>query len=66
MRLPDEDHEVMYRRLITVVDAFWNVGAKHIDDSWIKDKYIDCMMSFEPIDVKTLVGRESFPSLTSQ
>ncbi|KAK1668397.1 hypothetical protein QYE76_056556 [Lolium multiflorum] len=25
-----------------------------------------CMMSFEPIDVKTLVGRECFPSLTSQ
>ncbi|KAK1677509.1 hypothetical protein QYE76_038357 [Lolium multiflorum] len=66
MRLPDEDHEVMYGRLLTVADAFRNVGATHINDSWIKEKYIDCMMPFEPIDVKTLVGRECYPSLTSQ
>ncbi|KAK1662048.1 hypothetical protein QYE76_050207 [Lolium multiflorum] len=66
MRLPDENHQVMYRRLITGADAFRNVGAKHIDDFWLKDKYIDCMMSFEPIDVKTLVGRESYSSPTSQ
>ncbi|KAK1616241.1 hypothetical protein QYE76_021758 [Lolium multiflorum] len=66
MRLPDEDHEDMYGRLITVADAFRNVGATHINDSWIKDKYIDCMMPFEPIDVKTLVGRECYSSLTSQ
>ncbi|KAK1666697.1 hypothetical protein QYE76_054856 [Lolium multiflorum] len=66
MRLPDEDREAMYGRLLTVVDAFRNVGATHINDSWIKDKYIDCMMPFEPIDVKTLVGRECYSSLTSQ
>ncbi|KAK1647576.1 hypothetical protein QYE76_065381 [Lolium multiflorum] len=66
MRLPDEDHEDMYGRLITVADAFRNVGATHINDSWIKDKYIDCMMPFEPIDVKNLVGRECYSSLTSQ
>ncbi|KAK1692301.1 hypothetical protein QYE76_008998 [Lolium multiflorum] len=66
MRLPDEDHEDMYGRLLTVAGAFRNVGATHIDDSWIKEKYIDGMMPFEPIDVKTLVGRECYPSLTSQ
>ncbi|KAK1687091.1 hypothetical protein QYE76_047939 [Lolium multiflorum] len=66
MRLPDEDHEDMYGRLLTVADAFRNVGATHINDSWIKEKYIDCMMPFEPIDVKTLVGRECYSSLTSQ
>ncbi|KAK1606057.1 hypothetical protein QYE76_029730 [Lolium multiflorum] len=66
MRLPDEDHEDMYGRLLTVAGAFRNVGATHIDDSWIKEKYIDCMMPFEPIDVKTLVGRECYASLTSQ
>ncbi|KAK1647580.1 hypothetical protein QYE76_065385 [Lolium multiflorum] len=66
MRLPDEDHEDMYARLVTVADAFRIVGATHINDSWIKDKYIDCMMPFEPIDVKTLVGRECYSSLTSQ
>ncbi|KAK1644518.1 hypothetical protein QYE76_062323 [Lolium multiflorum] len=66
MRLPDEDHQVMYQRLITIADSFRNVGAKYIDDSWIKHKYIDCMMPFEPIDAKTLVGRECFSSLTSQ
>ncbi|KAK1663305.1 hypothetical protein QYE76_051464 [Lolium multiflorum] len=66
MRLPDEDHEDMYGRLLTVADAFRNVGATHINDSWIKEKYIECMMPFEPIDVKTLVGRECYASLTSQ
>ncbi|KAK1627339.1 hypothetical protein QYE76_001654 [Lolium multiflorum] len=62
LRLPDEDHEVMYGRLLTIADAF----RMKIMKSWIKDKYIDCMMPFEPIDVKTLVGRECFSSLTSQ
>ncbi|KAK1626747.1 hypothetical protein QYE76_001062, partial [Lolium multiflorum] len=66
MRLPDEDHQEMYRRLITIADAFRKVGAQHIDDFCIKDKYIDCMMPFEPIGVKSLIGREIYPSLTSQ
>lgn len=66
MRLPDEDHQEMYRRFITIADAFRNVGAQHIDDFWIKDKYIDCMMPYEPIDVKSLLGRECHSSLTSQ
>ncbi|KAK1619716.1 hypothetical protein QYE76_025233 [Lolium multiflorum] len=66
MRLPDEDHEVMYGRLLTVADAFRLIGATHINDSWIKEKYIECMMPFVPIDVKTLVGRECYSSLTSQ
>ncbi|KAM0887545.1 hypothetical protein ACQ4PT_028956 [Festuca glaucescens] len=65
MRLPNEDHQEMYRRLLTIVDAFANVGSKHIDDFWIKDKYIDAIMPYEPIDVKSLLGRESYPKLTS-
>ncbi|KAK1697716.1 hypothetical protein QYE76_014413 [Lolium multiflorum] len=66
LRLPDEDHELMYGRLLTVADAFRMIGATHINDSWIKEKYIECMMPFVPIDVKTLVGRECYSSLTSQ
>ncbi|KAK1681137.1 hypothetical protein QYE76_041985 [Lolium multiflorum] len=66
MRLPDEDHQVMYGRLLIVADAFRLIGATHINDSWIKEKYIECMMPFVPIDVKTLVGRECYSSLSSQ
>ncbi|KAK1616821.1 hypothetical protein QYE76_022338 [Lolium multiflorum] len=66
MRLPDEDHQVMYGRLLIVADAFRLSGASHINDSWIKEKYIECMMPFVPIDVKTLVGRECYSSLSSQ
>ncbi|KAK1693320.1 hypothetical protein QYE76_010017 [Lolium multiflorum] len=66
MRLPDEDHQVMYGRLLIVADAFRLSGATHITDSWIKEKYIECMMPFVPIDVKTLVGRECYSSLSSQ
>lgn len=65
MRMPNEDHQEMYRRLLTIADAFANVGAKYIDDFWIKDKYIDAIMPYEPIDVKSLLGRESYPKLTS-
>ena len=32
---------------------------------WIKDKYIDAIMPYEPIDVKSLLGRESYAKLTS-
>ncbi|KAK1618039.1 hypothetical protein QYE76_023556 [Lolium multiflorum] len=66
MRLPDEDHQVMYGRLLIVADAFRLSGATHINDSWIKEKYIECMMPFVPIDVKTIVGRECYSSLSSQ
>ena len=65
MRLPNEDHQEMYRRLLTIADAFGNVGAKHIDDFWVKDKYIDAIMPYEPIDVKSLLGRENYANLTS-
>ncbi|KAK1604075.1 hypothetical protein QYE76_027748 [Lolium multiflorum] len=66
MRLPDEDHQVMYSRLLIVADSFRLIGATHINDSWIKEKYIECMMPYVPIDVKTLVGRECYSSLSSQ
>jgi hypothetical protein len=52
MRLPNEDHQEMYRRLISIVDAFHNVGAKHIDDFWVKDKYVNAMIPYEPIDAR--------------
>ncbi|KAK1667120.1 hypothetical protein QYE76_055279 [Lolium multiflorum] len=66
MRLPDEDHQVMYSRLLIVADSFRLIGATHINDSWIKEKYIECMMPYVPIDVKTLVRRECYSSLSSQ
>ncbi|KAK1643099.1 hypothetical protein QYE76_060904 [Lolium multiflorum] len=66
MRLPDEDHQDMYSRLLIVADDFRLIGATHINDSWIKEKYIECMMPYVPIDVKTFVGRECYSSLSSQ
>ncbi|KAK1650324.1 hypothetical protein QYE76_068129 [Lolium multiflorum] len=66
MRLPNEDHQDMYSRLLIVADDFRLIGATHINDSWIKEKYIECMMPYVPIDVKTLVGRECYSSLSSQ
>ncbi|KAK1606347.1 hypothetical protein QYE76_030020 [Lolium multiflorum] len=66
MRLPDEDHQDMYSRLLIVADSFRLIGATHINDSWIKEKYIECMMPYVPIDVKTLVGRECYSSISSQ
>jgi len=43
-----EDHEDMYRRLKTTATAFGNVGASHVDDAWIKRKYVSALMPFDP------------------
>jgi hypothetical protein len=33
--------------LLTIATTFGNVGARHVDDSWIKDKYVDSLMPYE-------------------
>ncbi|KAK1628974.1 hypothetical protein QYE76_003289 [Lolium multiflorum] len=54
------------RHFTTAKDA-WDglaascIGTTHINDSWIKEKYIECMMPFEPIDVKTLSEENAMP-----
>jgi hypothetical protein len=35
-----EDHLEMYRRLKAIATTFKNLGAHHIDDEWIKMKYV--------------------------
>ncbi|KAK1604664.1 hypothetical protein QYE76_028337 [Lolium multiflorum] len=64
--VPRANNEAADALLLTVADAFRLIGATHIHDSWIKEKYIECMMPYVPIDVKTLVGRECYSSLSSQ
>src|SRR3954467_9544653 len=60
-----EDHEDMYRRLKTTATAFRNVGASHVDDAWIKRKYVSALMPFEPTDLKSLQGRHNYHLMTS-
>ena len=48
MKKQNEDHQDMYARLITVSAAFRNVGAGHIDDKWIKEKYVEALWPYEP------------------
>jgi hypothetical protein len=45
--------------------TFTNLGAKHIDDEWIKSKYVSALMPFEPIDLKSLQGRYNYYEMTS-
>jgi hypothetical protein len=49
----DEDHQEMYRRLKAIATTFKNLGACHIDDEWIKMKYVSSLMPFEPTDLKS-------------
>src|SRR4051812_743697 len=63
--LEGEDHEDMYRRLKTTATTFRNVGASHVDDSWIKRKYVSALMPFEPTDLKSLQGRHNYHLMTS-
>ena len=65
MKKQGEDHQDMYARLITVAAAFRNVGAKHIDDKWIKEKYVEALWPYEPQDLKTLMGRHNYYDMSS-
>ena len=61
----NESHEDMYRRLKALATTFKNLGASHVDDAWVKRKYMKALMSFEPIDLKNIKGRHNFHEMTS-
>ena len=63
--LDGEDHEDMYRRLKAVARTFKDLGASHVDDAWIKRKYVSALMPFEPIYLKSLQGRHNYHLMTS-
>ena len=63
--LDGEDHEDMYRRLKTIATAFSGLGAQHINDAWIKRKYVSALMPFEPVDLKSLQGRHKYHPMTA-
>ena len=65
MKLPNEDHQEMYKWLLSIATAFRNVGADHINDRWIKEKYVEALMPYEAQDLKTLKGRHNFYEMTS-
>src|SRR5664279_5046395 len=60
-----EDHEDMYRRLKTIATDFSSIGATHVDDAWIKRKYVNALMPFEPTDLKSLQGRHNYHLMSS-
>src|SRR4051812_1835314 len=60
-----ENHEDMYCRLKTTATAFRNVGASHVDDAWIKRKYVSVLMPFESTNLKSLQGRHNYHLTTS-
>jgi hypothetical protein len=55
----------MYRRLKAIATTFKNLGAHHIDDEWIKMKYVLVYMPFEPADLKSVQGRHTYHLMTS-
>jgi hypothetical protein len=60
-----EDHQEMYRRLKAIATTFKNLEAHHIDDEWIKMKYVLAYMPFEPTDLKSVQGRHDYHQMTS-
>ena len=62
--LDGEDHEYMYRRLKSIATTFRKHGATHIDDAWIKRKYVSALMPFEPTDLTSLQGRHNYHQMT--
>jgi hypothetical protein len=60
-----EDHEDMYRHLKALATTFRDFGAHHVDDAWVKRKYVKALMPFEPADLKTLKGRHNYHEMSS-
>jgi hypothetical protein len=60
-----EDHQEMYRRLKAIATTFKNLGAHHIDDEWIKMKYVLAYMPFEPTEFKSVQGIHNYHGMTS-
>ena len=63
--LDGESHEDMYRRLKVIATDFKSVGADHVDDAWIKRKYVNSLMPFEPTDLKRIKGRQNYHLMSS-
>ena len=60
-----EDHEDMYRHLKALATTFRKLGASHVDDAWVKRKYVKALMPFESADLKTLQGRHNYHEMSS-
>ena len=63
--LDNDTHEEMYGRLNVLAKAFYNVGATYANDTWIKRKYVNTLMSFKPIELKAIQGRHNYPQISS-
>ena len=63
--LGNESHEDMYGRLKVLAKAFYNVGATYADDAWVKRKYVNTLMPFEPIELKAIQGRHNYLQMSS-
>ena len=45
--------------------SFREIGATHVDDTYIKIKYVNALMPFEATDLKSLQGKHNYTELTS-
>src|SRR4051812_13815365 len=60
-----EDHKEMYRRLKALATIFKRFCADHVDDTWVRRKYVAALMHFKPIDLKILKNKHNFCEMTS-
>ena len=60
-----ETHMEMYQRLKALSASFRELGATHVDDAYIKRKYVNTLMPFEAADLKSLQGKHNYTELTS-
>jgi hypothetical protein len=60
-----EDHQEMYRTLKAIATTFKNLGAHHIDDEWIKMKYILALTPYDSADLKSVQEKHNFHEMTS-
>jgi len=60
-----EDPEEVYRRLTVLSETLTDLGCKDTNDTWIKRKFMNAIMPYEPQRAETIKSRSDFRTMTS-
>jgi hypothetical protein len=51
---------IIGHRLKALAISFRDLGATYVDDDWIKRKFINALLPFEPTDLRILKNKHNF------
>ena len=60
-----EDPEEVYRRLTVLSETMTDLGCKDTNDGWVKRKFMNAIMPYEPQRAETIKSRSDFRTMSS-